>query len=38
MKAALLMYEAKLDGDGHLNSLRTLRPLGAPGPSCTRRS
>jgi hypothetical protein len=27
MKAALLMYEAKLDKDGHLNSLRTLRPL-----------
>jgi hypothetical protein len=27
MKAALLMYEAKLDRDGHLNSLRTLRPL-----------
>ena len=27
MKAALLMYEANVDRDGHLNSLRTLRPL-----------
>ena len=27
MKAALLMYEAKVDKDGHLNSLRTLKPL-----------
>jgi hypothetical protein len=27
LKAALLMYEAKVDRNGHLNSLRTLRPL-----------
>jgi hypothetical protein len=27
LKAALLMYEANVDKDGHLHSLRTLRPL-----------
>jgi hypothetical protein len=32
MKAALMMYEAKLDRDGRLNSLRTLRPLPRESP------
>jgi hypothetical protein len=32
LKAALLMYEAQLDKDGHLNALRTLRPLPRESP------
>jgi hypothetical protein len=32
IKAALLMYEANVDKDGHLNSLRTLRPLPHESP------